>query len=312
MDGFDMKANNLTRRRKGAEAQRFFRKTFNKFLFCLCAFAPLRLCVLILFSALTGFAQTAPTVEKVEPPSWWTNSTVNPVRVLLTGKNLKNANITVGNDALTPSAIRSSENGNYLFFDLSIKPDAKAGKYKIGLANAGAKTDFEFEVVQKSAPGGRNQGYTPDDVIYFLIPDRFADGDPSNNDPAKSKGLYDRKLGRNYHGGDLQGVIDKLQYIKSLGVTAIWTTPVYDNNDKPDTKEVYPGMPFTTGYHGYGATDMYAIDEHLGDAAKLRELVQKAHALGLKIIQDQVANHTGPYHVWAQDPPTATWWNGTL
>ncbi|HVE56862.1 MAG TPA: alpha-amylase family glycosyl hydrolase, partial [Pyrinomonadaceae bacterium] len=104
----------------------------------------------------------------------------------------------------------------------------------------------------------------------------------------------------------------KLQYLKSLGVTAIWTTPVYDNNDKPDTMEVYPGVPETTGYHGYGATDMYAVDEHLGDLAKLRELIDKAHALGIKVIQDQVANHTGPYHVWAEDPPTPTWWNGTL
>lgn len=264
-------------------------------------------------SLLTVNAQTAPTVEKVEPPSWWTNSTVNPVRVLLTGKNLKNARILVGSsDALTVSAIKWSENGHYLFFDLAIKPGAKPGKYKIGLTATGGKTEFEFEIFAKATQTGRNQGYTPDDVIYFLIPDRFADGDASNNDPAKSKGLYDRKFGRHYHGGDLQGVIDKLPYIKSLGVTAIWTTPVYDNNDKPDTKEIYPGMPFTTGYHGYGATDMYAIDEHLGDAAKLRELIEKAHALGLKIIQDQVANHTGPYHRWAEDPPTATWWNGTL
>jgi neopullulanase len=287
--------------------------SFSGFFFFLGSSASLRLSVLILFSALPGFAQNPTVVEKVEPPGWWTNSTVNPVRVLLTGKNLKNARITDGeNGTLTASSIRSSENGNYLFFDLTIKPNTKAGKYKIGLTNGAAKADFEFEIVQKSTPPGRNQGYTPDDVIYFLIPDRFVDGDTTNNDPAKSKGLYDRRLGRHYHGGDLQGVIDKLAYIKSLGVTAIWTTPLYDNNDKPDTKETYPGMPFTTGYHGYGATDMYAIDEHLGDPAKLRELIQKAHALGLKVIQDQVANHTGPYHRWADDPPTPTWWNGTV
>ncbi|MEO8073749.1 MAG: alpha-amylase family glycosyl hydrolase, partial [Acidobacteriota bacterium] len=82
-------------------------------------------------------------------------------------------------------------------------------------------------------------------------------------------------------------------------------------NDKPDTKEVYPGMPYTTGYHGYGATDMYAVDEHLGDMAKLREFVRKAHQNGLVVLQDQVVNHTSPYHVWANDPPTPTWLNGT-
>lgn len=308
-----MKKNNLTQSRKVAKAQREDIYFFIGLIKDLCVFASLRLCVLIFLFVFAGFAQNAPTVEKVEPPSWWTNSTVNPVRVLLTGKNLKNVKFTSAErDAWTASAISSSENGNYLFFDLSIKPNAKAGKYKIGLTNDGAATDFEFEILQKSVQTGRNQGFTPDDVIYFLIPDRFADGDTSNNDPPKSKGLYNRKFGRHYHGGDLQGVIDKLAYIKSLGVTAIWTTPVYDNNDKPDFKEMYEGMPFTTGYHGYGAVDMYAIDEHLGDAAKLRELITKAHALGLKVIQDQVANHTGPYHRWADDPPTPTWWNGTV
>ncbi|MBS1792571.1 MAG: cyclomaltodextrinase N-terminal domain-containing protein [Acidobacteria bacterium] len=265
---------------------------------------------IMMMLALTAAA--APTVEKVEPPNWWTNATINPVRVLVTGTDLKNVKVITKNAALSASALHWSDNGHYLFFDLAIKPNAKPGLYKIGLTSGGATTEFDFEVVAKSAQTGRNQGYTPDDVIYFLIPDRFADGDVTNDDPPKSKGLYDRKQGRLYHGGDLQGVIDKLDYLKSLGVTAIWTTPVYDNNDKPDTKETYPGMPFTTGYHGYGATDMYAIDEHLGDAAKLRELIDKAHAAGLKVIQDQVANHTGPYHRWAADPPTPTWWNGTL
>jgi glycosidase len=177
---------------------------------------------------------------------------------------------------------------------------------------ASDKTEFEFEILPKTVSPTKHRGYTPDDVIYFVIPDRFADGDPTNNDPAKSKGLYDRKFGRHYHGGDLQGLINKLKYLKSLGVTAIWTTPIYDNNDKPDYKEMYEGMPFTTGYHGYGAVDMYAVDEHLGDLGKLKEFVQTAQKMGFKVIQDQVANHTSPYHAWAENPPTPTWWNGTV
>lgn len=270
------------------------------------------LLLIIWVLSLTAFAQQRNVkVEKVEPPSWWTGSSLNPIRVLLTGKNLNNNEI-IAPQPLKVSNLKSSRNGNYLFFDLEIPPTAKTGKYEFSVHDGEAIARFSFEILPKSSPKGRNQGYTPDDVIYFLMPDRFADGDPSNNDPPKSKGLYDRKKGRHYHGGDLQGVIDRLPYLKSLGVTAIWTTPVYDNNDKPDTKEVYPGMPETTGYHGYGAVDMYAVDEHLGDFAKLRELVDKAHALGIKVIQDQVANHTGPYHVWAEDPPTPTWWNGTV
>lgn len=267
--------------------------------------------------SLLAVQAQSPVIEKIEPPNWWANYSVNPVRVLVRGQNLQGASVLAKQESgLKTSNVKISQNGHYLFFDLAIAPKTKAGKYKIIVTNQKSSVDFDFEISAKIDRANRFQGYTPDDVIYFLMPDRFADGDISNNDPQKSKGLYDRAKGRFYHGGDLQGVIDKLPYLKSLGVTAIWTTPVYDNNDKLDFKEVYADangvkQP-STGYHGYGATDMYAIDEHLGDMTKLRELVDKAHALGLKVIQDQVANHTGPYHVWANDPPTATWWNGTV
>lgn len=253
----------------------------------------------------------APSVEKVEPPNWWAGMTVNPVRILVRGGNLTGAQVWTSSSSLRASNPKASANGHYLFFDLAIARNTKPGRYKISAGSRQSPTTFDFDILPRPNRVGRYQGYATDDVIYFLMPDRFADGDPANNDPAKSKGLYDRTKTRRYHGGDLQGVIDKLPYLKSLGVTALWTTPIYDNNDKLDYKEFYDNEP-TTGYHGYGAVDMYAVDEHFGDVAKLRELVQKAHALGIKMIQDQVANHTGPFHVWASDPPTPTWWNGTL
>jgi glycosidase len=154
-------------------------------------------------------------------------------------------------------------------------------------------------------------------VIYFIMPDRFADGDRSNNDPRKSPGLYDRSKGRHYHGGDFQGIIDHLPYLKELGVTAIWINPVYDNTDRLDEREMYPeteGGPRrpTTAYHGYGAIDFYGVEEHYGTMQKLRELVDRAHAQGFKVIQDQIANHTSPYHPWATDRPTPTWFYGTV
>jgi glycosidase len=260
---------------------------------------------------LTAFAQS-PSVEKIDPPNWWTGMQINPVRVLIRGKNLNDAVVKADGVGLKAYNVRVSENGHYLFADVETAKNAKVGNYNLKITTPNGTMTAPFEIKQRLDKSGRFRGYTPDDVIYFLLPDRFADGDTSNNDPAKSKGLYDRKFGRHYHGGDLQGLIDNLAYIKSLGVTAIWTTPVYDNNDKPDYKEMYDGMPFTTGFHGYGAVDMYGVDEHLGDMAKLKELVTKAQAMGFKMIQDQVVNHTGPYHVWADDPPTPTWWNGTL
>lgn len=267
----------------------------------------------VLFAILFVMPAAAqPGIEKIDPPSWWAGSTVNPVRVMLRGEGLKTANILCPRGSgLRAANFKASENGHYLFFDLNIAPGTKAGKYKLIATGGGSPANFDFEILPALAPAGRYQGYTPDDVIYLLMPDRFADGDPSNNDPAKAKGIFDRNKTRRYHGGDLQGVIDKLPYLKSLGVTAIWTTPVYDNNDKLDYKEFYDNEP-STGYHGYGAIDMYAVDEHLGDLEKLRELTEKAHALGIKMVQDQVANHTGPFHVWANDPPTPTWWNGTV
>lgn len=271
--------------------------------------ASLRRCGILLFLSIAAVAQS---VEKIDPPSWWTGSTVSPVRVLLRGTNLKGATVLAPQGSgLRASNFKASDNGHYLFFDLAIAPTTKPGKYKLIAKSSASSTNFEFEILPPASTVGRYQGFSPDDVVYLLMPDRFANGDTSNDDPAKSKGTYDRKKTRRYHGGDLQGVIDKLPYLKSLGVTAIWTTPIYDNNDKLDYKEFYDNEP-TTGYHGYGAVDMYAVDEHFGDIAKLKELTDKAHALGIKMIQDQVANHTGPFHVWAEDPPTPTWWNGTV
>lgn len=277
-----------------------------------CAPATLRLCLCLLSLSLGIMAQ-APVVEKIDPPSWWTGSTIDPVRVLIRGKDLSGAKIESATPGITASNFETSANGHYLFADIKIAETVRVGKYDLKIVTSAGTSNFPFEIFAPQPRLGNYNGFRPDDVIYFVFTDRFADGDASNNDPPKSKGLYDRKKGRHYHGGDLQGIIDKLPYIKSLGATAIWTTPVYDNADVPDTKETYPPeMPTTTGFHGYGAVDFYAVDEHLGSMAKLKEFVQKSHMSGFVVLQDQVVNHTGPYHVWAEDPPTPNWFNGTV
>jgi glycosidase len=155
------------------------------------------------------------------------------------------------------------------------------------------------------------QGITTDDVIYLIMIDRFADGDRSNNSPKDAPPeANDRNNPRAFHGGDLRGVIDHLPYLKDLGVTALWLTPWYDNwngvnrCDKPWCPNTY--------YHGYHAIDYYAVEDRFGDVATLRELVRKAHALGIKVIQDQVANHVGSQHPWVRDPPLPNWFHGTL
>ena len=252
-----------------------------------------------------------PTVEKVEPPNWWVGSSVNPVRILIRGTGLGGARVDSGNTGLSISNISVNTNGHYLFADVRIAENVKPGDYPIKITTPSGTVSVPFSIFTPTQRMGNNQGFLPDDVIYLIMPDRFADGDLSNDDPAKSKGLFDRSKPRRYHGGDLQGIIEHLQYVKNLGATAIWTTPIYDNNDKLDTREVYDNEP-TTGYHGYGAVDFYGVEEHFGDLAKVKEFVRKAHLAGLLVIQDQVANHTGPYHPWANDPPTPTWFNGTV
>ncbi len=256
-------------------------------------------------------AQGAPEILKVEPPNWWAGHTINPVRVMIRGRNLAGASVQSGNEGISPvGPVKVNNRGTYLFVDVAINPAATPGKRVLKVLTPGGSVDAPFEVSAPLARAGRFQGVTTDDVIYLLMPDRFSDGDTSNDDPAKSKGLFNRSEPRYYHGGDLRGVIERLPYLKDLGVTAIWLNPWYDNNDHLNEREMPEGKPITD-YHGYGATDFYAVDEHFGDLTTLREMVDAAHALGIKVVQDEVANHTGPYHPWVTDAPTETWYNGT-
>ena len=260
--------------------------------------ALIRLFCVHLWLSVTVVAQS-PEILKVDPPSWWMGSSINPVRLLIRGKNLHGARVRVDGMIGTP---KINERGTYIFVDVSI---ARPGQHPISVTTPRGTARASFEVLRPLTRTGRFQGFSPADVMYLIMIDRFADGDPSNNEP-----LYDRKNKFFYHGGDLQGVIDHLPYLKDLGVTAIWLTPWYDNYDRLNEIELKEDKP-STGFHGYNPQDFYTVEEHFGTQAKLRELVEAAHRSGIKIIQDQVMNHTGPYHPWVDDPPTPTWFNGT-
>ena len=252
-----------------------------------------------------------PHVTKVEPPNWWVGHTVNPVRLLLRGDGLTGAQISASGAGLRVSNSKTNSAGTYLFCDLTISPQAAPGVRTLAVATPQGKTTAPFDVLPRLNPSQGFAGFSANDVVYLLLPDRFSDGDLSNNNPATSPGLYDRANLHRYHGGDFQGIINHLPYLKSLGVTALWITPVYQNVGHLNTRETDHGKPIAD-YHGYGAVDFYGVEDHFGTMASLQQLVAKAHALGMKVIQDEVANHTGPYHPWATDPPTPTWFNGTL
>jgi glycosidase len=260
--------------------------------------------------AAAPLPQAAPEVLKVEPPSWWPGHSINPVRLLLRGRNLAGATVEAQGDGIGVGLVRANAAGSYLFVDVSIDADARPGPRRLLVRTPLGHAEAAFELEAPLSREGRFQGFSRDDVIYLIMPDRFANGDPTNDDPAVSRGLLDRGRGRHYHGGDLQGIIDRLPYLSDLGVTTLWLNPWYDNVNHPNQKEQYGEGPITD-YHGYGAVDFYAVEERLGTLAKLRELVEAAHRRGLKVIQDQVANHTGPYHPWVTDPPTPTWFSGS-
>jgi len=267
--------------------------------------------MIVFIAAFGAAAQSAPEVLKVEPPSWWAGSSVNPLRLMIRGRNLSGAEVQVaGRDMRVLGAPEVNTRGTYLFVNVAIASNASPGERKLRITTRGGIASTPFEVLPPLNRISRFQGFSPADVMYLIMIDRFCDGDLSNNDPPQSRGLYDRKNKFYYHGGDLQGVIDRLPYLKNLGVTAIWLTPWYDNYDHPNQIEHKEGKP-STGFHGYNPQDFYAVEEHFGSPAKLRELVETAHRSGIKIIQDEVVNHTGPYHPWVDDPPTPTWFNGT-
>jgi len=264
--------------------------------------------VVLLFGLGGPLAAQVPVVEKVDPPSWWTNATVNPVRVMIRGKHLTGAQLDCPRLRCTNVSVNAA--GTYVFADVHIPATATTGRHPLTVRTSGGSADATFEITRPLARTGRFQGFNEHDVWYLLMPDRFANGDPSNDDPAVSRGLVDRNKPRYYHGGDIAGIRQRLPYLKSLGITTIWLNPIYDNNNGLNHKETPEGQPMAD-YHGYGATDFYGVEEHFGTLADFRALVDEAHAIGIKIVADMVANHTGPYHPWVNDPPTPTWFHGT-
>ena len=236
-------------------------------------------------------APQAPVVQKIEPPNWWVNYT--PVlTLLLTGENLSGASVESLTKSVSVLGTEASANGHYLFVHLQLGSDVAAGTVSLHLITTAGSTTVVLPLSARADPRGRFEGISRDDVIYLIMPDRFADGDPANDQP-----FYDRSKPMAYHGGDLRGIREHLAYLADLGVTTIWLTPVWKNTD--------------ADYHGYHVVDFYALDSHMGSMQDYQALVADAHRLGMKVLIDYVVNHTGPHHPWANDPPTPTWFHGT-
>jgi glycosidase len=273
------------------------------------AFAAVAFCLLA--PAFARAQNHVPQVEKIEPPSWWAGHTINPVRLLVRGRKLDQAKVNAETGApLEVLGQTVNASGTYMFVNLRINPDAKPGDYNLRFSTSTAVKFVPFRINKPLDPDKNFLGVTNDDVIYLIMPDRFADGDAKNNAPADAPPeANDRKNPRAWHGGDLRGVINHLSYLKELGVTAIWLTPFTDNwNGVNRCSE--PWCP-STYYHGYHTIDYYGVEDRFGTMETVRELVERAHALGIKVIQDQVANHIGSHHPWYADAPLDNWFHGT-
>ena len=239
----------------------------------------------------------APVVTKVEPPNWWVGLTPE-VMLLLSGKNLQVIRASCNLPEIVIGRTQSSANGNYLFLWLRLAPDLKSGTAVCRVTTNKGQTTFEFPIAARKQILGRNLGLSTDDVLYLIMPDRFANGNPANDEPSEFPGSHDRSKPRAWHGGDIAGVREHLPYLKDLGVTTVWLTPVLKNGATED-------------YHGYGAVDLYAVDPHLGTLRDYQELVEAAHQAHMKVFFDAVPNHVGPRNPWVLDPPLPDWFHGT-
>lgn len=254
----------------------------------------LRVLVVLILCAVALCAQ-APQVSKVEPPNWWIGMTHDPM-LLLTGENLQQARVSSGTPGVTVSRVQTSAEGRYLFAWLRIARSAQPGKALLTVHTAAGEAQVALPLEKRDRVAETGKGLHADDVLYLIMPDRFADAD---TDSAKNHGHVDRADAKAYHGGDLNGITAHLDYLQDLGVTALWLTPWWKN----DTN--------AADYHGYHVTDFYAVDEHFGSLDDLRTMVAEAHKKGIKVVSDYVANHTGPSHPWVEHPPTPSWWHGT-
>lgn len=245
--------------------------------------------ILLLLCLLSSAVELcAVSVKRAEPLCWWEGMRTE-LQIMLYGENLSGAAVRVKEDGMSVKAVHEADSRNYLFLDMAVE---KAGKYTIELMKDGKKVAVDYEVFPRREGSAERKGICPSDVIYLIMPDRFANGDESNDKIDGSEQELDRSKMDVRHGGDIQGIIDHLDYLSELGVTSIWSTPLLEDNQF---------------YHHYAISDYYRIDPHFGTNGLYRKLVAEAHAKGLKIIQDVVPNHCGSGHWWMADLPFTDW-----
>lgn len=240
-------------------------------------------------------ADSTNQIARVEPLSWWTGMKT-PLQLMINGENISQYNLTIeGGSGVEVTAIHKADSPNYLFVDVAVDANAATGTYYLVFSNGEESFKYPYTIAERREGSAERKGFTTADAIYLLMPDRFGNGNPENDSTDCTSEKADRKAFFGRHGGDLQGMINGLDYIASLGATTIWPTPLLLDNEPHES------------YHGYACGDYYHIDPRFGDNDLYKEFVAQAHQRDLKVIMDVVTNHCGVAHWWMKDLPFKDW-----
>lgn len=243
----------------------------------------------------------AVNVSRIEPTDWFVGMKDASLQLMVYGKDIKNAEVSVNYPGVKIDSVARLESPNYLLVYLNLK-DAKAGEMVLNFKQGKQSKKVKYQLKDREMAGEKRIGFTNEDVLYMLMPDRFANGNPKND---VLKTMRDKNCDRHApslrHGGDLEGIRQHLDYFTQLGVTALWFTPVLENDSPGDGK--------SSSYHGYATTDYYKVDPRFGTNAEYKRLIDEAHKKGLKIVMDMIFNHCGFEHPWVADMPSKDWFN---
>lgn len=245
-------------------------------------------------------AQAAPDfqIERLEPANWWAGMQYPELQLMVYGKDISKLTPKLNYDGVSLTGVARTANPNYLFVNLALANNVQPGDITLQFSlNGETVLSHNYPLLKRRANATSRQGFNAADVIYLLVPDRFANGNPDNDNHAGMPDKLNRRDDNGRHGGDLAGMQQALGYIANMGYTTIWPTPLTENNQS------------AYSYHGYAATDLYNIDARFGSNSQYRDFVTAANSKGIKVIQDIILNHIGNEHWWLKDLPDTNWLN---
>ncbi len=237
-------------------------------------------------------------IHRIEPGNWWIGMNSTALQLLVYGPQITHARVSIDYPGVSLQKITKVENPNYLFLDILIDEEAVAGIVHLLFTIQGMPIcTYDYPLLNRESGSALRKGFDSGDAIYLIMPDRFANGKPQIDHIDGMRESVNRNAPYGRHGGDLHGILKHLNYIQEMGYTAIWLTPVMENNQP------------AASYHGYTITDFYKIDGRMGSNEDFKRLSHECNKRGIKIIMDMVFNHCGSYHWWINDLPMFSWIN---